>query len=209
MEVVMRYMIGEHRYQELPPGIDLKKTKNLNLDTELNLIYVGGINPPLYDIKSIVDCVEKNKNISLSIICRKDEFQKSNYIGSYYKNITFHHFSKHELEESYLKTDLALIILGKDQYLSFAMPVKLFESFEYGKPVIISKHLEVASKLVEEKNLGYLVSDNDELGHLLNKLARDKSIIEDKQNSVAQFRNYITWSQRALEAKNALLICQK
>ena len=48
---------------------------------DLKLFYVGGIVPPLYDLKPMVEAISQLPGVSLTLCCRADEWAKK---GSYY-----------------------------------------------------------------------------------------------------------------------------
>lgn len=190
---------------ELPPGIP----KELELSPKtakspLHLIYVGGINPPLYDISILLNAVKNSQNAHLHLVCRKEELKNIPASDLTHERIKLHHASGNELAKIYELADIAVVILGNHPYHKFSMPVKLFEAMGYGKPVITMHSMETVSRLVFKLNSGYVVTNQTELTELLNELEISPEKLIDIQNRLPEIRKKLSWTFRAMEVKERL-----
>ncbi|MAT46956.1 MAG: hypothetical protein CMO35_05935 [Verrucomicrobiaceae bacterium] len=99
---------------------------------------------------------------------------------------------------------MALTALGECDYLSFSMPVKVFEAVSFGIPQIVSSGLTVAAAMIERENLGWVVKDARELILLLQRLASHPEEVAEKRASVLRSQERHTWQARAESALKTL-----
>lgn len=193
---------------ELPPGVpqelvNFKKNEE-NQKDKINLIYVGGVIPPLYDIRWAIKQVAKLKKVNLKIICRKKEWEKIRGDIELPDNVFVDHISGKQLEDEYKKSDVSLVVLGRHPYAEFSMPIKLFEAIAFSTPVIILSSMHAAASLVKEHNLGYVIQSEGGLAELLEDILEDKANLKMKYSNNNSYKKYITWSHRAKEVEEAV-----
>ncbi|GAA5645579.1 glycosyltransferase family protein [Vibrio proteolyticus] len=194
-----RYLPVEFEHiSSLPPGsiekdLDLKKHKGNGI---LKLLYVGGVSKPHYDISPLIKLALKfESKLDITICCRSEEWKSFN-ISSIPKNITIVHSSGDELDELYLSTDLFANIRITSEYLSFAMPIKVFESLGYGVPQITQSGTAQAN-FVESENIGITYSNEEELFSLVNGILEDKSKLSKLKENCLVARKKHYWNSRA------------
>ncbi len=198
----------------LPPGLETNicnvKNEYKNDDKRINLIYVGGLLPPFYDIKKMVEIVKENPHLHFTIICRKDEYIKSNnyYNMENISNIKILHVSGEAMKEEMRKSDIFVIYREMNEYLTFAMPYKFFESLSFYLPVITNEDSAIADFIIEN-NIGWVVND-DNVNEILDKIFQDKSIIVKKREKIKKTLPNNTWISRSKKVvQEAQLILEK
>ncbi len=184
--------------QPLPSGCEIyDQITEKNGRSGLNILYIGGITQPLYDLTPLIEAVRGRKMLNLTVICRKNEYDsmKDFYKMEYEPNISVIHGSGEIVKESYKNADVFANLRVFDEYLKFAMPFKLFETVSYGVPVVASPGTAVAD-FVESNGIGWVVEEN--FGEFLQKLAENRALIEEKRQNVLKKRYENTWEARAL-----------
>ncbi len=186
----------------LPPGCDIlpDKRESKILD-KITMIYVGGIRAPFYDISNLLKFVMDKDNVEIILICRENEYQETK---GYYKfealnNIKIFHCSGEKLKEFLNVADVFAIIWEPIEYLSFAMPYKLFEAISYDLPVLTVKGT-ATSKFVSENNIGW-VSDKDFKDFSIDKIRNE---LAEKTNNIKNIKSSHMWINRAELVKNSL-----
>ncbi|WP_297639914.1 glycosyltransferase [Caldilinea sp.] len=201
----------------LPAGCQLLNADSLYRNLQqysapktLHLLYVGGIVPPLYDIRPVLQTVHKSPNLRLTISCRKQEWTswRNAYETLLTSNISIVHAHETELESLYGQSDISLLFYPPHEYRSLTIPLKLFESLGHGVPVIVSSNTE-AARFVQAEHIGWVVDSTEELRHLLNYLADHPSELKKMRDNVLQVREKHTWQQRAKQAADLLLQVRK
>jgi hypothetical protein len=70
----------KNTFQALPPGFDasLRPRQSYKLDSEhpLQLLYVGGIEPTVYDIAPFLNIISQRNDVRLTLCCRAPEWEK-------------------------------------------------------------------------------------------------------------------------------------
>ncbi|HPS28789.1 MAG TPA: glycosyltransferase [bacterium] len=184
----------------LPPGCEekvLSDKKMQGADGILNLIYAGGIKPPLYDLQPLFKSLKGRKNVNLFLICRPDEYKATEryYNISENTNIKVIHGTGSKIEDYFLRSDIYVILWKPFEYLSFAYPYKLFEALTYDLPVITTTGTATAD-FVLSNNIGW-VADGDESDILDNIISEPKLLVEKKDN-ILKIKGENTWNARAL-----------
>lgn len=214
---VLPFFRDKTRVIALPPGCQLldanfsrSNLQQHDTPATLHLLYVGGIVPPLYDIRPVLQAVHKSSNLQLTISCRKQEWGawRSVYEAWLASNISIVHANETELGSLYVQNDISLLFYPSHEYRSFAIPLKLFESLGYGVPVIVSGNTE-AARFVQTERIGWVVHSTEELKHLLTYLAAHPSEIKKMQDNVFRVREKHTWQQRAKQVADLLLGVQE
>jgi glycosyltransferase involved in cell wall biosynthesis len=187
----------------LPPGCDIKERKN-NLFGEklsahaLSLLYVGGVSPPLYNLTPLFESISRSNDASVTLCCRLAEW---NDVKEYYQytpngKIKIIHVDSNSLAPYYLQSDAFLLAWQPNPYLSFAMPVKLFEAIGNGLP-LISISGTLAASFISKENIGWVVANSGELSALYEYLANHPEEVLEKQRTVEGIRPQHTWEVRA------------
>jgi len=198
------------RISALPPGCistsrDHLQTSKRRKAKNLQLLYVGGVQPPKYDLTPLFQGVAQVGNWNLIVCCRLEEWVKwQDYYASLINDrVEVVHVFGHALSTLYLNTDLCAFLVNPDPYLDFAVPVKLFEAIGYGLPIVTTAGTE-AARLVCEQDLGWVVAGPSELAALLTKIAEDRNLIREKEASVVLAAQQQSWRSRAHEVAKQL-----
>ncbi len=197
----------QQKIYSLPPGCQIKSSPDSNdkkqltrkfINRKFKLLYVGGILPPLYDLRPMIQMIKNTHSASLTLVCRQQEWLqfKNDYKINELNNIDIIHACGHELDPIYAAADIFVIVWRYNPYLDFAMPVKLFEALGYGLPIITSAGSAVA-RFVKENDVGWIVSNSDELSQLISYLQNNLDELMARKKRVKQIRHKHTWSARA------------
>jgi glycosyltransferase involved in cell wall biosynthesis len=190
----------------LPPGSEIHESPQLpEVSSPLNLLYVGGVLPPLYDLRPAFDYLRNLQNVTITICCRKDEWET---VKSFYRLDNSHikvvHASGKGLEELYRNADLFFILRQSHEYLNFAMPVKVFETISYGIPIITLGGNETA-RFVQNEKIGWITSSKDEFVGLIQRLQNYPNTLIEMKEHVRLTRLKHTWQARAEQVANTLM----
>lgn len=187
------------RCSALPPGCEptaneLKQEPN----NKLTLFYVGGVTPPLYDLTPIFTAVRDLTGVGLTVCCRRAEWEE---VQAYYRpylsaQVKVIHAQSSELAEYYAQADAFSLVRQDHPYLTFAMPVKVFESLGYGLPIITTAGT-AAAEMIERDGIGWVVSDPQEIRNLLLQLQAEPDQLIQKRRQAMEMRHQHTWLQRA------------
>ena len=183
--------------QALPSGCEIHENFRRDEHEGFNILYIGGITPPLYDITPLVKGVTDRPMLHLTVVCRKNEYDamKDYYNMESVGNISVVHGRGGIVEECYKKADVFAIVRSFDEYLTFAMPFKLFEAVSHNIPVLISPGTSAAD-FVESNDVGWVIDEN--YGEFLQKLAENRELLEEKRKNVIKAIPENTWEARAL-----------
>ena len=107
------------------------------------------------------------------------------------------HKTADQLKPYYEEADMSCYCLRANQYTKLALPIKVFESFSYGTPVITC-HSFAAESIILEENAGWAVDCSREAFiELLEHLRSHPQEVEQKiRNTVEAAKNH-TWTARA------------
>lgn len=198
---------NEENFSALPPGCDdsFYTEKQFSKDDKLTLFYVGGVKPPYYDLKPLLQTVGELSNVELVLCCRKNEWdEQSQYYSEIdLSNIEIVHASSSKLGSFYKESDLIIDLRKVEGYFKTAMPIKLIEAIGYLRPALLLEGSEVAS-FVKREDTGWVVNSLKEAKSLLKELAMDKKIIRQKIENLKKVRPNHTWTARAREAASVL-----
>ena len=191
----------------LPPGEELHPPKicsDNNKKSNINLIYVGSISPPKYNLSILIDKlrkVDRNK-INLTLITRNDEYQKYKNYYNFPECVSIKVASGKELISHYKKADIAVLYFTNDDYMKLAMPQKFFEAIGFGLP-IISYGDTAATDFVKENDIGWCVKENE---NIFEYLIKNPEEIEKKRKNVLKIQAEHTWKARAKEVASVLMV---
>lgn len=165
----------------------------------LKLLYIGGVQPPTYDLEPILKAVNDTQSCSLTLCCRKAEWARfaSHYQALLCDRVDVVHASGEGLSFLYQESDIMILLRKPDRYLDFAVPVKLFESVGYGVPVMAS-HDSEAGRIVEEFDLGWSTG-LESAPQLLKHLANSPNELVTKTQDINTKKFEHTWEARAAQ----------
>ena len=181
---------------ELPPGCSIIKDGLLSNDPRLRLLYVGGVIAPTYDIRDSLDIVSTEREISLTIICRENEREYIENQIAAIRNVIIEHKTAKELELHYKNASIVMVFNRPTEYLSFAMPIKLFEAIGYGVPVL-AREGTAAGDFVARERVGWVASGPEEARAILRRLAGNPGELEAMRRKVREAAPRHSWAERA------------
>ncbi|WP_150909741.1 glycosyltransferase family protein [Marinobacter halotolerans] len=194
------------RVEGLPPGSeifdDATGVKSGGSD-QINLFYVGGIEPPMYDLRPLLTAVKNMKSsVSLTVCCREKEWIKLSDLYRSYINdrVQVVHHSGKELIRLYKNSDLFALVRNQHSYLDFAVPTKVYESVGFALPILCCPGDETARRVASE-GLGWVV-DPEEISNFLQELSDNPKLIEDKKKRLIEIRKNHSWTSRAASVCN-------
>lgn len=197
----------------LPPGCDLIDNTTLtrsNCNSFLQLFYVGGITPPLYEILPVVNFVANtNLPLKLTICCRETEYKNIQkdvrYINLQSPKIQVIHKSGIELEYYWKNADIFIFLWKNSRYLNITVPFKIIESIGYGLPIITTIN-SPSSEIVLKNNFGWAIpSDTHSLYELLSYINKNRSDLNMIRKNIREKRKYFTWEARAKYVISSLM----
>ncbi len=193
----------------LPPGgepRDLPEQASAGGTGKLNLLYVGNIAPPHYDLRPYIEVMENVSCATLDLVTRERALEHHGHLYRFEerRNVTLSHAHGETLAPLYQRANLALAVRDDSEYLAFAMPVKIFEAISFGVPLVVSAGLRVVADLVEREKLGWVIDTPDEFRGLLQRLADDPAELARARARVGVARENHTWESRAREVVEAL-----
>ncbi len=197
--------------RSLPPGGELRDLPADALGAKhqsgkLNLLYVGNIAPPHYDLRPYIEAVESIKCARLKVVTRDRALKFHGHLYQFErrKNVTVSEAHGEGLVPLYQQADLALAVRADSEYLAFAMPVKIFEAISFGVPLVVSAGLRVVADLVEREKLGWVIRNPDEFAQLVGRLAKHPQELQQARRRVLEARERHTWEARAREVVEVL-----
>lgn len=187
-----------------PDGINIGNS-NIKMHENLKIFYVGGILPPLYNIKPLLETISELDGIILTVCCRKYEWVKvrDQYEPFDKSKISIIHAHGEELDSLYSSADLFAIIRKPHPYLNFATPFKVFEALGYGIPIVTTNGTETA-RFVEREQIGWITSNCDDLRRILTYLKQNPQEVSKMRKHVESVRFNHTWSSRAQKVADTL-----
>lgn len=208
MASFLPYGVDDLPLTELPPGCEASSDLFLQrgLSNPVQALYVGGVSPPVYNISPLLELLERLPGVQLSLITRRAEWIN---LPSLYPNITnllprISYVETNDPREYYLKTALHLMLWQPNQYLSFAVPFKLFESICFGQPILTLRGTKTA-QIIETNNLGWVAANVSEAIAIINSLVQNPQLLLEKTNSMLAFAKSNQWQNRAEAVAQTLL----
>ncbi len=187
------------RMSPLMPGafcVDLPGHDRLPGDP-VNLFYVGGIVPPLYDLKPLIDVVRSLPGVRLTLCCREAEWSEwRDYYGPVDGGqVRVVHASGAGLEPYYAQADV-FAAFWRHPYLGITLPVKLFEALGHGLPSIVAGGTEMA-RFVTEEGTGWVADTDAELRALLTSFTSEPGAVAERRGRAEAVRGRHAWQARA------------
>jgi glycosyltransferase involved in cell wall biosynthesis len=191
----------EKPVQSFPTGlIEIHKT---NSNRNLKVAYIGTLEPRLGMDRVMALIEHLSKEIQMVIIGGRgakdiNQFRSLFPGNSLPENVHVTGWlKKKELVEVLKDIKLGLLPLYSDQN-KFALPLKIFDYFAFGIPVISSK-LPAIEKIIIEGETGFYVDWENpaEVAKLIERMVFDDDLWSDLSNEVYAKAEELTWSRRA------------
>lgn len=180
----------------LPPGGVVREVNRPNRSGPLRLFYVGGVGGQQYDIYPMLRAVEAVNGVELTLCCRQPEWIQVRDKFGELRNVKIVHHSGRQLDQHYRSADVFLMWRNMNEYLRFAMPVKLPEALGWGLPIITNSRCEMGD-LVDRENLGWTPDTEQDLVALLTRLRDHRDEVLVRSQEVIKRREAHTWQARA------------
>lgn len=175
-------------------GID-STTRNKNRDGKLTLAYIGVLSKRRF-IDQAVDSVSGMENVQLILAGGgdlagfvKEKSEKSSNID-YMGNINYN-----DTLGVYSQVDLMFAVYNPEiMNHKYSAANKIYEAMLLKKPIIVARGTSM-DKIVEKYDIGFVIDyDRKEFEELIEKLEKDRSIIDKKvENMQGVYENY-SWS---------------
>ena len=194
----------------LPPGCALKYQEKMpNKNRSINLFYVGGVTPPLYDLEPMFEAMRKVNDVTLTICCREPEWQNvsQTYNVGRLPNVKIVHASGEKLAPLYLQADICACVWRPYSYLGLTLPIKIPEALGYGIPIVVSTDTE-AARFVEREGIGWTVANSREFVDLLQRLKENPDELDRVRKQMKNVQEKHTWLQRARTVAQTLTSLQ-
>jgi glycosyltransferase involved in cell wall biosynthesis len=202
----------EQQLSTLPPGVANERLAAGTLaprqpGERLALLYVGGVTPPVYDLRRLLAAVARLPATQLTLCCREEEWKRQHHIYAHLLNerVSIVHLSAEALAPLYAEADLFCMAWAPDEYMSFAMPVKMFECLGYGLPIITTPGT-AAAEFIAANEIGWVADDAGEAGiaALLDRLAAQPEAVAARRSRTDAVRRRNSWADRARAVATAL-----
>lgn len=200
----------EKKFSVLPPALNenlfSKREQSVLENERIHIFYVGGIGE-IYQFHILMKVIKRLPQFKLTVCCRDRDWEKAydeykQYLGS---NIEIIHKSGSELEPYFKETDICSAFFKGSLYREFAMPLKLFEYMEKGKPIIATKGTAVG-EFVEENGIGWSIEYNEEeLEKILHCISENPQLIDEKKKNIEKIVPLHTWQARASKVMTDLM----
>jgi len=195
----------------LPPGCDERGACNAEEQSDkeeerpLRLFYVGGISPPYYDLRPLLNVVERIDGVRLTLCCREPEWgeQKSFYDVQDRTDVAIVHANSNEIGQYYRSADLIADLRRPEGYLRTALPIKIVEAIGYGVPSLLIEGTASAA-FVENEGIGWTVVSLSDAEAKLRYLRDHREEIAEKSRHVEDSRPRHTWEARARRVASQL-----
>lgn len=193
------------KIRALPPGCEIHH--RIPRDSrEYALMYIGGIDGPIYDISSFIEIAGILPLRKFLLVCRTQEWERFAAKRKIPKNIYVEHARSSELDRLYEKADLFSIVMESTEYFSIAMPVKLFDALGHGLPIIASDGT-AASQFVKHEGIGWCIKSPQEAANLIEMLfSGNRKNLDAVCKVVSEVALRNTWELRARQVADELTL---
>ena len=143
------------------PGFDkfVNKRKS-SFGKQISLLYSGAINSDQYDISALIAFVSSNSDtLSLDVIT--SSIVEGKELSEKHPQIKFH-FNSVGIASIDKEWDFFVDLRESNEYLSFSMPLKIFEAISCNLPVITKPGTSFAN-FVDTNDYGILIDSLEEL----------------------------------------------
>lgn len=191
--------------QNFPDDLWISDVKP-NVGENVNICFFGAVRE-FEIIKTVADVVEKRNDAALHVAGNGVDASKVQSYLKNKKNLTYYGtFGPKDLPELYSGMDLVLCLYTIDESNRFAIPVKYFEAYEIGIPVVCYKGTALAD-IISEDDIGFVLDGKNELQDFFSKI--DTEDIKIKKNNImkkqkVQRFNFSSQSYILLDSINTL-----
>ncbi|WP_188093560.1 glycosyltransferase [Marinobacter salinexigens] len=193
----------------LPPGAEIDDTRPPKIQAnsnDLKVFYVGGIEPPTYDLRPLLSAVNQApSSVTLTICCRKKEWDQVGhlYLPLLNSRIKVVHKSGQDLNDLYRDADLFAIVRSQGSYLDYSVPIKIYEAIGFSLPILCTPGGETA-RIVESEKLGW-VKDEKDISGFLETLSKQPQTLKRTSMEIKDRQNKHTWLHRASQVCENIL----
>ena len=184
---------------ELPPGSNCEVAieRSYVEGEKFQLLYVGGVLPPVYDLTKMLQIVSLSKHVEFVIVCRKAEWDYvlANKTYALLDNVKVVHESGNALSKRFTSAHALLDFRTGVEYLNFSMPIKIFESLGTGLPVICNGETAFG-RYVRSKQVGWVYSDLQAIIEGVEKLVCDPEGYRIVSRTTYEHSKSVTWTSR-------------
>ncbi|WP_158664675.1 glycosyltransferase [Bacillus mycoides] len=205
----LKQEIKRSEIELLPPGCEAITPVNI-LNNEV--IYVGEIDLHFSGIDLLIDSLElvnKNHKVKLNIVCRKKEYEESEYLkeaNQKYEWLNVSHHNKQTIEEVYNKSAIAIIPRSGNEYTKLCLPIKLYEYITFEKPIVAVNHGETG-RFIQEYKVGVACTEKkDDIANSILSLLMEETCFIEAKNRVKMCKEENLWSQRAKKIITSLTL---
>jgi hypothetical protein len=202
------------RVSALPPGCrqnaagspkEPSRASSGGSRNSLRLFYVGGVEPPYYDLRPLFDMVKQVEGVSLTLCCREEEWaeQKDTYGVDGREDIEVVHAHSDTIGKYYRRADVAADLRRPEGYLELTLPIKTVEAVGYGVPSLVLQGTPAAS-FVDAEQVGWTVASLEEAEDMLRHLRDHPDEIIEKRQHVVSVQQDHTWQARVRQAASVL-----
>ena len=189
------------RASALRPGcniVELPRARR-QVGGPLRLFYVGGVRPPVYDLKPMLETVQGMEGVCLTLCCREAEWdaQRPSYGEIDGQRVQVVHAIGEALRPHYAAADVFGYFHAPHPYYDITMPVKTFETLGFGLPMITSEPRSACGRFVAGEGIGWAVEDLAGFQDLLRFLQANPQAVEEKRRRAEALRAEHTWQVRA------------
>ena len=198
--------ISFERIIALPPGGDVVNFSKKKIELPLRLVYVGAIQPPIYDLTNLFTELSKLNDIPLTcdIVTKKNEWQKYAAFYDVPSNVRITHLVGVEVENLLKECHISLLYFNDDPYRHIAQPLKLYEAVGFGLPLVTREGTSAASVIMENQFGWVIGGEINLLGSLLKRLVENLDEVNRIARNVWNQRHLHTWEARARKALEIL-----
>jgi glycosyltransferase involved in cell wall biosynthesis len=193
--------------RESIPGFDdseeLPRRGPRSASGALRLFYVGGVEPPVYDLTPVLEGITfaraQSLPLELTICAREPEWRRhhgayARWLGPHVRIV--HNRTRQELLELYANHDIAVMPYGTLNS-DWAMPVKFAEAVGAEVPLLAGAGTAVGIRVAAERT-GWVVEPGE--GGLWNALSSvGEAELERARAAVISVRPAYSWTRRAEE----------
>lgn len=181
----------------LPPACENCSTRHKTIQNAM--IYVGGVSKA-YGTDILLEAYKLLNSgdirYHLNLVCRKAELE--NYLSglSQCEWLHIYHVQDEALLPLYEQSDCGIIPTRKDQYMDFAVHVKMFEYIGNALPIISTDCTETAN-FIRKTECGIVCRDNaDSLAEAIRNFYRDPEKISQLQQNACTAAAENRWTDR-------------
>lgn len=167
-------------------------------------LYIGSIDPKLYDISLIMSAFQMNGNEKLKVCTTHKQWDAfcSYYNGYLNPNIEVVHYVNEQAQALIKNAKFGFCFFKKHEYRDIAVPLKVFDYLSWNTPIICRKD-DYVGKIIIQNNLGIALEYTlDSLTSLIDN--QDKIDQTQLLNSIKEYKKNNLWISRAKTVEHDL-----